>query len=241
MENKAYNYQNVNTNQIDIGLRNYMLSIYNYMASGLLITGIISYFTYMVSFNNNELTNIGSTLFTGPLSIVIIFSPLIIVLAMSFGLEKFSANTLKILFFLYSTLMGVSLATIFAVYTIGSIFNVFFITAATFGGLSLWGYTTQKDLSGFGTFLIMGLFGLIISSIVNIFIGSSALDFAISIIGVFIFAGLTAYDTQKLKDIYSENTNSETRNKIVVMGALNLYLDFINLMLYLLKIFGQKK
>jgi uncharacterized protein len=219
--------------QIDQGLRSYMLGIYNMMALGVALTGLIAFFVG----NNQALM---STIYGSPLKWVVMFAPLGVVLLMSFGINKLSAPAAQGLYWLYAALMGVSLSFIFAVYTGSSIAKTFFITSATFGALSLYGYTTQKSLAGWGTFLFMGLVGLIIASIVNIFLKSDAMSFVISAVGVLIFAGLTAYDTQKLKGMYFEGDAKDTTSKKITMGALTLYLDFINLFMYLLRFLGNR-
>jgi len=223
---------------VDEGLRSYMLRVYNYMGAGLVITGLVAWFTSqwaMSSPANAEL------LYASPLAWVIMLSPLAFVLVLSFGINKLSASTAQLLFWAFAGVMGLSLSSIFLVYTGASITKVFFISAATFGAMSLYGYTTKRDLTGVGNFLIMGLIGLIIASVVNIFLASSALDWAISAIGVLIFVGLTAYDTQKIKESYSETFGAEILKKGAVMGALSLYLDFINLFLMLLRLFGRRR
>jgi uncharacterized protein len=219
--------------QIDQGLRSYMLGIYNMMALGVALTGVIALYI-----GNNEALLM--TIFNSPLKWVAMFAPLAVVLLMSFGINKLSAGAAQALYWLYAALMGVSISYIFAVYTGASIAKTFFITAATFGALSLYGYTTQKSLSGWGTFLFMGLIGLIIASVVNIFLKSDTLGFVISAIGVLIFAGLTAYDTQKLKGMYFAGDAGDTVSKKITMGALTLYLDFINLFMYLLRFLGNR-
>lgn len=224
--------------QIDAGLRKYMIGVYNYMASGILLTGIVALLTSNWVASNPDAA---ATLYTGPLSWVIMLAPLGFVLAMSFGLNKMSAGTLQMLFWAFAGVMGVSLSSIFLVYTGTSIAKTFFITAATFGSLSLYGYTTKKNLSGWGTFLFMGLIGIIIASVVNIFLGSSTLELAISAAGVLVFAGLTAYDTQKIREMYYAGDAAEARSKKIIMGALNLYLDFINLFLMLLRFLGSRE
>lgn len=226
----------------DAGLRSYMLRVYNTMALGVGLTGLVAYVVASMAFVAGQgLTPIGEALFKGPLFWVVLLAPLGFVLAMSFGSEKFSAGTLTALFYGYAALFGVSLSAAFIVYTGASITKVFFITATAFGALSLWGYTTKRDLSGMGTFLMMGLFGLIIASIVNIFLQSSAMEWALSIIGLLVFAGFTAYDTQRIKEVYWEGHSSETLQKLVVMGALNLYMDFVNIFLNLLQIMGDRE
>jgi len=217
----------------DEGLRKYMLSIYNYMASAVLLTGIVA----LVSASSG----ITQALVGSPLIWVVMLAPLGFVLAMSFGLNKMSQGTLNLLFWAYATVMGVSMSTIFLVYTGESIAVTFFATAGAFAGLSLFGYTTKKDLSGFGSFLIMGVIGLIIAGLVNLFLQSSALSFVISGLGVLIFAGLTAYDTQRLKEQYTYLRGTEFMGKAVIMGALSLYLDFINMFMYLLRFLGNRE
>jgi FtsH-binding integral membrane protein len=219
----------------DAGLRSHMLSVYNYMASGVLLTGIVALLFAQ--------SGMAGTVFRegGPLAWLIMLSPLAVVLIMSFGINRISTGTAQALYWVYATLMGLSLSTIFLVYTGGSIAQTFFATAAAFAGLSLWGYTTKKDLSAMGTFLIMGLVGLIIAMIVNFFMQSSALDLAISAIGVLIFAGLTAYDTQKIKSMYFAVAGTDFIGKAAIMGALTLYLDFINMFLFLLRFMGNRE
>ncbi len=218
----------------DAGLRSYMLSVYNYMASGVLLTGIVA-----MLFANSPLAE--QILFgPGILKYVIMFAPLGFVMVLSFGINRLSTTAAQALFWAYAGVMGLSMASIFFVYTGTSIAQTFFATAAAFAGLSLYGYTTKKDLSGFGTFLIMGVFGLIIASIINIFLKSSVMDLAISAIGVLIFAGLTAYDTQKIKSMYAYVAGTEMAGKSVVMAALSLYLDFVNMFMFLLRFMGNR-
>ena len=219
----------------DAGLRSYMLSVYNYMASGVLLTGIVS-----ILFASSGMAE---QVFTGGgiLPWVLILSPLALVMVLSFGINRLSTGTAQALFWVYAALMGLSLSTIFLTYTGASIAQTFFATAAAFVSLSLWGYTTKKDLSGFGTFLIMGLGGLLVAMVLNIFLQSSALNLAISAIGVLIFAGLTAYDTQKIKSMYFMVRGTDFIGKSAIMGALTLYLDFINLFLFLLRFMGNRE
>ncbi|KLI64209.1 Bax inhibitor-1/YccA family protein [Aurantiacibacter marinus] len=227
----------------DAGLRKHMLSIYNYMASGIMLTGIVALLTAQ--------SGLAITFAQGPMMWLVALSPLAIVFAMSFGRNKFSTATLQGMFWGFAVLMGLSLSTIFLVYTGGSIAATFFATAGAFAGLSLFGYTTQKDLSGMGSFLIMGVIGLIIATVINMFLGSSTLELAISFLGVLIFAGLTAYDTQRLKTEYLTIQQMKMTNpsaaaayplgKMVVMGALSLYLDFINMFLFLLRFMGSAR
>ena len=218
---------------VDQGLRRYMLSIYNYMSSGVLLSGIVALLFYRSGLAASVMTG-------GPLTWLIILSPLAFVLLMSFGANKFSTGALQAMFWGFATVMGLSLSTIFLVYTGGSIAATFFASAAAFAGLSLVGYTTKKDLSGMGSFLIMGVVGLIVASIINIFLKSPGLYWAISFLGVLIFAGLTAYDTQRLKQQYAYLRGSDFMGKAVVLGALTLYLDFINMFQFLLAFMGQR-
>ncbi len=217
----------------DVGLRSYMLSVYNYMASGVLLTGIVA----MLFANSGIAEQVMAT----PLRWLIVLAPLGFVMAMSFGLNRMSTGTLQTLFWAFSVAMGLSMSTIFLVYTGVSIAQTFFAVAAGFAGLSLWGYTTKKDLSGMGTFLIMGVVGLFIAMLINLFLQSSAMHLAISAIGVLIFAGLTAYDTQRIKSMYDQVAGSDMMGKVVIMGALNLYLDFINMFMFLLSFMGDRR
>jgi hypothetical protein len=218
----------------DAGLRSYMLSVYNYMASGVLLTGIVA----MLFANSGY----AAAILGGPglLKYVIIFSPLAFILVMSFGINRLSTGTAQLLFWAFATVMGLSMSSIFLVYTGTSIAQTFFATAAAFVSLSLWGYTTKKDLSGFGTFLIMGVVGLLVAMIINIFLQSSAMALAISAIGVLLFAGLTAYDTQRIKSMYFYVQGTDMLGKTAIMGALNLYLDFVNMFTFLLNFMGQR-
>jgi FtsH-binding integral membrane protein len=216
----------------DAGLRRHMLSIYNYMASGVLLSGVVA-----LLFANS---GFAAQVMTTPLRWVIMLAPLGFVMAMSFGANRMSTATLQLLFWGFATVMGLSLSTIFLVFTGASIATTFFATAAAFAGLSLVGYTTKKDLSGMGTFLIMGLFGILIASLINIFVGSSVLQMAVSVLGVLIFAGLTAYDTQRLKQEYAVLAGTEFAGKAIILGALSLYLDFINMFQFLLSFMGQR-
>jgi len=219
----------------DAGLRSYMLSVYNYMASGVLLTGIVALLFAQSGMAAQVFLN------GGILAWVVMLAPLGLVMWLSFGINRISEGTAKAIYWGYAVLMGLSLSTILLVYTGASVAQTFFASAAAFGGLSLWGYTTKKDLSGFGTFLIMGLVGLIVASVINMFMHSSGLDLVISIIGVLLFAGLTAYDTQKIKSMYFVVGGSSLAGKSVVMGALTLYLDFINLFLFLLRFMGDRR
>lgn len=222
----------------DAGLRSYMLSVYNYMASGVLLTGIVA-----LAFSWGGVTSPAAQLFIngGILKWVVMLAPLGVVMWLSFGINRISEGTAKALFWAYAVLMGLSLSTVMLVYTGASVAQTFFASAAAFAGLSLWGYTTKRDLSAFGTFLIMGVVGLIVAMLVNLFLKSSGLDLVISGIGVLLFAGLTAYDTQKIKSVYFQLQGSEFIGKSVVMGALTLYLDFINMFLFLLRFMGDRR
>src|ERR1700716_129836 len=219
--------------QIDAGLRAHMQRVYNYMAGGLVLTGIVAYGAAVSGFYQS----IAGT----PLLWIVMLAPLGFVLVLIFGIERMSAATATLLFWLYAAVMGLSLGSIFLVFTGESIARVFFITAATYGVMSLYGYTTRSDLSRFGSFLMMGLIGIVIASLVNIFVGSSLLQFAISIIGVIVFVGLTAYDTQRIKEMYLESDTAEIAGKKAMLGALSLYLDFINLFMIFLQLFGQRR
>lgn len=232
---------------IDEGLRSYMLGVYNYMAAGIALTGVVAYVTSQLAVASKvggqiALTPFGQMLYMTPLKWVVMLAPLAFVFFLSFRVHKMSTSAAQITFWLFAAVMGLSLSSIFLVYTGQSIAQVFFVTAAAFAGLSIWGYTTKKDLSGWGTFLIMGVIGLIIAAIVNIFLQSSGLQFAISALGVLIFAGLTAYDTQRIKDTYFEvSGDAALMAKSAIMGALSLYLDFINMFTSLLSLFGDRE
>jgi FtsH-binding integral membrane protein len=233
------------TGVIDQGLRAYMIRVYNYMASGVAITGVVAYLVYAMSVVDTgaglQLTSFGQFMFASWFKWVVIFSPLALVFFISARIGSMSVNAAQISFWIFSALMGASIASIFLVYSGESIARVFFITAAAFGGLSLWGYTTAKDLSGWGSFLFMGLIGVIIAMLVNLFIGSTALQFAVSVIGVLVFAGLTAYDTQRIKEMYYVGDDGTVAGRKAVMGALSLYLNFINLFMLLLQLFGGRR
>ncbi|CCM77646.1 Bax inhibitor-1/YccA family protein [Rhizobium mesoamericanum] len=237
------NYQGrVQTGEmIDQGLRSYMLKVYNLMALGLAITGVAAYLGFNFAVQDGQLTQFGVLLFQSPLRWVVILAPLAAVFFLSFRINRMSVAAAQTTFWVYAALVGLSLSSIFLVYTQSSITQTFFVTAASFGALSLYGYTTKRDLSAMGSFLIMGLFGLIIASIVNIFLASSALQFAVSVIGVLIFAGLTAYDTQRIKELYYEADGADVAGRKAIMGALTLYLDFINLFMFLLQFMGDRK
>ena len=229
------------------GLRAYMLKVYNYMATGILMTGIIALITFKMSVVTDSsgsivgLTQVGNAIYMSGLKWLVMLAPLGIVFYMSFGINKMSAAKAQTTFWIFAALMGLSLSSILLVYTGMSITRVFFICSATFGAMSIYGYTTKRDLTKLGSFLMMGLIGIIIASIVNIFMKSSMMYFVISILGVLIFVGLTAYDTQKIKNMYAASDTGELMGKKAVMGALTLYLDFINLFIMLLRLFGQRR
>ena len=227
--------------EIDRGLRSYMLGVYNYMASGLAVTGAVAAGTYTLAVQNGQLTPFGITLFQSPLMWVFVLAPVALVFFLSFRIQAMRAATAQAVFWIYAALNGVAFSTLGLVYSGNSITRVFFISAASFAALSLWGYTTKRDLSGFASFLFMGLVGIIIASLVNLFMASTALQFVISVVGVLVFAGLTAYDTQQIKEMYFEADDGETMSKKILMGALRLYLDFINLFLMLLRLFGNRE
>jgi FtsH-binding integral membrane protein len=247
---------------IDQGLRSYMLHVYNYMALGLAITGFAALGIFLLTTTGDlaeaarsvrngvegplairgglYLTQLGALMFASPLRWVVILSPLALVFLLSFGMERMRPATAQLLFWLFAALMGISLGSIFMVYTPTSITRVFFITAATFGALSLWGYTTQRDISGWGSFLFMGLIGVILASLINLIWPNGMLQFVVSVVGVLVFAGLTAYDTQRLKNEYIYGQlEGEMRERSAIMGALSLYLNFINLFTLLLQLLGQ--
>ena len=219
-----------------------MLKVYNYMGAGLAITGVAAYGTFHAAVDAaGGLTPFGNAIFVGPLKWVLILAPLALVILLSFRISRMSVSAAQMTFWAYAALVGVSFASLGLIYTAGSIAQVFFITAGTFGALSLYGYTTKRDLAGFGSFLFMGLIGLIIASLVNLFFQNSMFSLVLSAIGVLIFTGLTAWDTQQIKEIYYEADDVAVMGRKAIMGALRLYLDFINLFLSLLRIFGSRE
>ena len=242
----AYDYErNVKTRsstaEIDLGLKAYMNKVYSFMAVGLGLTGVIAHLTSTMAFDfqSNTMTAFGNLIYGSPLAFVIMLAPLGFIIALNMGISKMRESTVQILFWTFAAVMGLSLSSIFIQYTGESVARVFFISAGAFGALSLYGYTTKKDLTGWGSFLFIGLIGILIASIVNIFVASTALQFGISVIGVLVFAGLTAYDTQRIKAMYYDGTGNE--GKKAIMGALTLYLDFINLFIMLIQLFGQRR
>ena len=232
--------------EIDQGLRSYMLGVYNYMTVGLAITGLVAMGTNMLAVAGHTangrpiMTDFGMALYGSPLKWVVMLLPLAFVFFFSFRIDRMSASTARNVFLLFAAAMGLSLSSVLLVYTGASVTRAFFITSATFGALSLYGYTTKRDLSAMGSFLIMGLFGLMIASVVNIFLQSSAMQFALSVLSVGIFAGLTAWDTQSIKEMYYSGDDSETAVKKSVNGALMLYLDFINIFTSILQLTGSR-
>ena len=236
---------------IDQGLRAYMIKVYNLMGLGLLITGLAAVATIMMATTSTPtayaigdgtyLTAFGYAIFASPLKWVVILAPLAAVFFLSFRVQSMSVSAAQTTFWIYAALVGLSLSSIFLVYTTASVAQTFFATAAAFGALSLYGYTTKRDLTAMGSFLIMGVFGLIIAMVINIFLQSSALSFAVSAIGVLVFAGLTAYDTQKIKEMYFEGDDQLVAGRKSIMGALTLYLDFINLFMFLLQFMGDRR
>ncbi|MFN3277299.1 MAG: Bax inhibitor-1/YccA family protein [Paracoccus hibiscisoli] len=242
--------QGVGTRQavIDEGLRAYMNKVYGLMAVGMGVTAVAAYgistaAVTVAADGSRALTPLGSAIYDSPLKWVIMFAPLLMVFAFGAAINRLSVSAATGVFYAFAALMGLSISSIFLVYTGVSIVQTFLVTAIAFASLSLWGYTTKKDLSGWGTFLLMGLIGLIVASIVNIFIASSAMQFAISVIGVLIFAGLTAYDTQNIKNTYLQMSGSDADfiGKSAIMGALRLYLDFLNLFMFLLQFMGNRE
>jgi uncharacterized protein len=226
--------------QIDQGLRSYMLRVYNYMGAGLAITGAAAYGTFHAAVDGLGLTGFGHAIFETPLRWVLILAPLALVMLLSFRIQKMTVSAAQATFWAYAALVGVSFASLGLIYTAGSISQVFFITAGAFGALSLFGYTTKRDLAGLGSFLFMGLIGLIIASLVNLYFQNGMMSLVLSAVSVLIFTGLTAWDTQQIKEMYYEADDVATVGRKAIMGALRLYLDFINLFLSLLRLFGNR-
>ena len=235
----------ISAEQIDAGLRAHMNKVYGTMAVGMLITALAAWAIAGLSVTaSGQLTSLGVALYTSPLKWLVMFAPLIFVFGLGAAINRMSAATAQVVFYVFAAVMGVSISSIFLVFTGFSIIQIFLVTAIAFAGLSLWGYTTQKDISGWGSFLIMGVIGLIVASIVNIWLASPAIMFAVSAIGVLIFAGLTAYDTQRIKNDYLQMVHAgdqEWLGKSAIMGALSLYLNFINMFMMLLQLFGQRE
>jgi uncharacterized protein len=228
----------VQTTSFDVGLRQHMLRVYNYMGGGIAVTGLLAWLAA-----NTPLANL---VFAPGVNLLFMLAPLGFMLALSFGINRLSAGTAQLLFWLFCSSMGISMASIFLVYTNESIARAFFITAATFGAMSLWGYTTKRDLSGFGSFMMMGVIGIMLASLVNLGLSlfgmpSSGLSWLTSVIGVVVFTGLTAWDTQRIKQTYADGYGLESNNKLAVMSALNLYLNFINAFTFLLRLIGDRR
>jgi FtsH-binding integral membrane protein len=247
-DNQGYAQPEVRTrSDVDAGLRSYMLSVYNYMAVGIALTGVVAYITFMYAVEQTGagmvLTPFGNLIYSSPLKWVIMLAPLGMVMLFAATSHKMSPSVAQMVFWGFAILMGLSLSSIFLRYTGTSISRVFFFTAASFGALSLYGYTTKKNLSGWGSFLFMGLVGIIIASLVNtFFLQSTALQWAVSVIGVLVFAGLTAYDTQRIREVYQYVAHdADLVKSAAINGALSLYLDFINMFLMLLSLFGSNE
>ena len=235
---------------LDQGLRAHMIRVYNYMAGGVALTGVVAWLAYQAAGGDaivisrgfvTGATPFGQAIFSGPLLWVLLLAPLGLVFFLSYRIGQMQAATARLLFFVYAGLLGLSLASIFVVYTQSSLSRVFFISAASFGAMSLWGYTTKADLSGFGSFLFMGLIGIVIASVVNLFLHSAMMTFVISIIGVLVFTGLTAYDTQSIKESYVASDDGTVAGRKAIFGALRLYLDFINLFVMLMQLLGNRR
>lgn len=241
MADTRFNTQTGTQVQVDQGLRSYMLRVYNYMGAGLAITGAAAFGTFHAAVDaTGALTPFGNTVFVSPLKWVLILAPLAMVMFLSFRIHKMSVSAAQLTFWAYAALVGVSFGSLGLIYTAGSIAQVFFITAGAFGALSLYGYTTKRDLTGLGSFLFMGLIGLIIASLVNLYFQSGMMSLVLSAVSVLIFTGLTAYDTQKIKEMYFDGDDVAVMGRKAIMGALSLYLDFINLFLSLLRLFGNR-
>ncbi len=239
MQNNRYaSHAATGSTALDTGLRSYMLGVYNHMTTALALTGLTAFGTKMLATNSPA---VGQLLFGTPLSYVIMFAPLAMVMWMSFRINKMSPAKARTLFYIYAAMMGISLSTILLAFTGASVARAFFITAGAFAGLSIYGYTTKRDLTAMGGFLIVGGFGLILASIVNIFVQSSGMEFLISIVGVLLFAGLTAYDTQKIKSMYYAGDSRDAAARKSIFGALTLYLDFINMFLFMVQLLGNRE
>ena len=236
-DNRFMNTAAAEATQVDLGLRSYMLGVYNHMTTALLMTG---FFAYAMKFAVLNVAGVGQLVYGTPLKWVVMLAPLGLVFWLSARIQSMSASKARNLFYVYAALMGLSLASVLFMFSTASVARAFFITAGAFAGLSLYGYTTKRSLSAMGSFMIIGLFGLIIAMIVNIFVASTAMDLMISVLGVLIFAGLTAWDTQKIKLMYMAGDSSEVREKKSIYGALTLYLDFINMFIMLLHLFGNR-
>ena len=236
-DNHYANVSSAQASQIDIGLRRYMLGVYNHMTTALALTGL---FAFAMKWAALSIPGVAQVVYGSPLQYVFMFAPFVLVMYLSFNIQKLSPFTARNVFYLYAALMGLSLSSILLVFTGESVARAFFVTAGAFAGLSIYGYTTKRDLTAMGSFMIIGLFGIIIASIVNIFVGSDLMQFAISVIGVFVFAGLTAWDTQTIKSMYSAADSAQAAATKSIFGALKLYLDFINMFIMLLHLFGNR-
>jgi len=237
-DNRFMNTAAAEATQVDLGLRSYMLGVYNHMTTALLMTG---FFAYAMKWAVLNVAGVGQLVYGSPLKWVVMLAPLGLVFWLSARIQAMSAAKARNLFYVYAALMGLSLASVLLMFSTASVARAFFITAGAFAGLSLYGYTTKRSLSAMGSFMIIGLFGLIIAMVVNIFVASTTMDLAISVLGVLIFAGLTAWDTQKIKLMYMAGDSSEVREKKSIYGALTLYLDFINMFIMLLHLFGNRE
>jgi FtsH-binding integral membrane protein len=232
---------------VDAGLRAYMIRVYNYMAMGVGLTGVVAWLTFSAAVVTNAsgaivgLTPFGAAIYSGPAVLVLFLATFGLVMFISFRIQHLQPATALTLFMVYAAALGLMLSSVFLAYTGASVTRVFFISAASFGALSLYGYTTQRNLSAFGSFLVMGLFGIMIAMLVNIFLKSTGLDFVISGLGVLIFAGMTAWDTQRIKEMYDPMQDGTVAGRKAVMGALQLYLDFINLFMFLLRFLGDRR
>lgn len=245
-DNRFMNTAAATASQTDVGLRSYMLGVYNHMTIALLFSGLFAFGTKMLATvtgpdGGTYLTSFGQLLYGTPLKWVVMLAPLGMVFWLSARMNSMSASKARTLFYVYSALMGLSLSSILLTFSMPSVARAFFVTAGAFAGLSIYGYTTKRSLSGMGSFMMIGLFGLIIASVVNIFLASTAMHFVISIAGVVIFAGLTAWDTQDIKNMYRAGDSSEVAAKKSIFGALRLYLDFINMFLFILQLFGNRE
>ncbi|RZO30840.1 MAG: Bax inhibitor-1/YccA family protein [SAR116 cluster bacterium] len=237
-DNRFMNTAAAEATQVDLGLRSYMLGVYNHMTTALLMTGFFAYAMKWAVFN---VAGVGQLIYGSPLKWVVMLAPLGLVFWLSARINSMSATKARNLFYVYAALMGVSLASVLLMFSTASVARAFFITAGAFAALSLYGYTTKRSLSAMGSFMMIGLFGLIIAMVVNIFVASTAMDMMISVVGVLIFAGLTAWDTQKIKLMYMAGDSEAERTKKSIFGALMLYLDFINMFMFILHLFGNRE
>jgi len=237
-DNRFMNTAAAQASQIDVGLRQYMLGVYNHMTTALALTG---FFAFAMKWAALSIPGVAQLVFGSPLQYVVMFAPFALVMYLSFSIQSMPAGRARAVFYIYAALMGLSLSTILFAYTGSSVARAFFITAGAFGALSIYGYSTKRDLSAMGAFLIVGVFGLILAMIVNLFVASAGLEFMISIVGVLLFAGLTAYDTQKIKSMYAAGDNHTVTTRKSIYGALTLYLDFINMFLFLIQLLGNRE